>query len=117
MRGFGRWCLRNIRKIPFQISEEYVRTRTVRLVEKLCTRCERLSAMDSAFAHFSLACYVPIRDNPALSNSDCELACSLGWVAQRTSGAGQHIPARLNPVVYRKMQMVLLSTAFSHLWK
>src|ERR1700730_1941964 len=105
------WGFRNIRKIPFQISAECVRTRAVRLVENLCTRCERLSALECVFAHFSLACYVPIRDTPALSNRDWELGCSLSWFA-RTSGAGQHIPARLNPVVYRKMQMVLLSTAF-----
>jgi hypothetical protein len=47
-----------------------IAARIVGLVEKLCTRCERLSASSRVFAHFSLACYGPISDNPALSNSD-----------------------------------------------
>ena len=87
------------------------------LVEKLCTRCEHIFVALQAFAHFSLACHVPIRDNPALSNSDHEVACTHGRVAPGQQGHGSTFQRGLNPEVYRKMQMVLLSTAFSHLWK
>jgi len=78
-----------------------IAARIVGLVEKLCTRCERLSASSRVFAHFSLACYGPISDNPALSNSDIHLASTHGRVARETSGARQHSTFQRgqNPVV------------------
>ena len=75
--------MQNIRKIPFQIMVNNVEGEFSTLVEKLCTRCEHLCASLPVFAHFSLACHVPIRDNPALSNSDLEVACTHGRVGRQ----------------------------------
>jgi hypothetical protein len=93
--------MRNICAIPFRIIMRRWRVRFFKLVEKLCTRCERISASLRVFAHFSLACYVPIRDNPALSTSDVQLACSLGRSLNGQQGHGGAFQRGLNPAVYK----------------
>jgi hypothetical protein len=89
----------NKAEIPFQITLQHTCARNFQLVEKLCTTCERLSPSCCVFAHFSLAWYASIRDNPALSNSDVDLACTLGRGRSPDirGTATQHFPARAEP--------------------
>jgi hypothetical protein len=53
--------------------------------------------MLEAFAHFSLACYASIGENPALSNSDVNWPVRMAGPLKGHQGQGQHIPARAEP--------------------
>jgi hypothetical protein len=79
-------------------------------VHEVCTTLRPL-------AHFSLAPFASIGDNPALSPN------GTAWRPDRPSrerdnrGTLRHPNEGRKPEVYRRMRMGLLSTAFSHLWK
>jgi hypothetical protein len=73
--------------------------------------------MLEAFAHFSLACYASIGENPALSNSDVNWPERMAGPPRDIRGKGSTFQRGQNPAVYRKKRTRLVSTAFSHLWK